>query len=257
MPCGESIPISQGYGLTETAAGGTFSEWDDSSVGRVGPPIPCNLIQLIDWEEGGYRTTDHPNPRGEILIGGPNASLGYWKDKEKTEEVFSEDAHGMRWFRTGDIGLVHPDGCIQIIDRKKDIVKLQHGEYVSLGKVEAVLQVSPFVDNLLLFADSTKSFVVALVVPVPAAVTDFARSRGIEEEEYAKLCENEEVVAEVMRCLQKVSKDAGLNKFEVPARIKLLPDPWLPESGLVTPALKIKRNMIHKAFAKELRELYA
>jgi long-chain acyl-CoA synthetase len=41
----------------------------------------------------------------------------------------------MRWFYTGDIGCFHQDGCIEIIDRKKDIVKLQHGEYVSLGKV--------------------------------------------------------------------------------------------------------------------------
>lgn len=41
----------------------------------------------------------------------------------------------MRWFYTGDIGQFHPDGCLEIIDRKKDIVKLQHGEYVSLGKV--------------------------------------------------------------------------------------------------------------------------
>ena len=41
----------------------------------------------------------------------------------------------MRWFYTGDIGQFHPDGCLQIVDRKKDIVKLQHGEYISLGKV--------------------------------------------------------------------------------------------------------------------------
>lgn len=41
----------------------------------------------------------------------------------------------MRWFYTGDIGQFHADGCLEIIDRKKDIVKLQHGEYVSLGKV--------------------------------------------------------------------------------------------------------------------------
>ncbi len=39
-----------------------------------------------------------------------------------------------RWFRTGDIGEVHPDGVLKIIDRKKDLVKLQHGEYVSYGK---------------------------------------------------------------------------------------------------------------------------
>lgn len=45
------------------------------------------------------------------------------------------DERGMRWFYTGDIGRFHPDGCLEIIDRKKDIVKLQHGEYISLGKV--------------------------------------------------------------------------------------------------------------------------
>lgn len=48
------------------------------------------------------------------------------------------DERGMRWFYTGDIGRFHPDGCIEIIDRKKDIVKLQHGEYISLGKVTCV-----------------------------------------------------------------------------------------------------------------------
>lgn len=49
---------------------------------------------------------------------------------------FKVDERGMRWFYTGDIGQFHGDGCLEIIDRKKDIVKLQHGEYVSLGKVQ-------------------------------------------------------------------------------------------------------------------------
>lgn len=46
----------------------------------------------------------------------------------------------MRWFYTGDIGRFHPDGCLEIIDRKKDIVKLQHGEYISLGKVQTHIE---------------------------------------------------------------------------------------------------------------------
>ena len=50
-----------------------------------------------------------------------------------------DDEKGMRWFYSGDIGRFHPDGCLEIIDRKKDIVKLQHGEYVSLGKVCNIL----------------------------------------------------------------------------------------------------------------------
>lgn len=49
------------------------------------------------------------------------------------------DERGMRWFYTGDIGRFHLDGCLEIIDRKKDIVKLQHGEYVSLGKVWSLI----------------------------------------------------------------------------------------------------------------------
>jgi long-chain acyl-CoA synthetase len=80
-------PIGQGYGLTETCAGGTFSEWDDISVGRVGPPVPCCYIKLVSWEEGNYRYTDNP-PKGEIVIGGPNVTLGYFKNQAKTEEDF-------------------------------------------------------------------------------------------------------------------------------------------------------------------------
>ncbi|KAK3428308.1 hypothetical protein EUGRSUZ_F04354 [Eucalyptus grandis] len=128
-------PIGQGYGLTETCAGGTFSEFDDTSVGRVGAPLPCSFVKVVDWPEGGYLTTDSPMPRGEIVIGGPNVTLGYFKNDGKTKEVYKVDERGMRWFYTGDIGQFHADGCLEIVDRKKDIVKLQHGEYVSLGKV--------------------------------------------------------------------------------------------------------------------------
>lgn len=53
------------------------------------------------------------------------------------------DEKGMRWFYTGDIGRFHPDGCLEIIDRKKDIVKLQHGEYLSLGKVTQTISSCP------------------------------------------------------------------------------------------------------------------
>lgn len=111
-------------------------------------------------------------PRGEVVIGGASVTAGYFNNEAKTKEVYmvctlfllfiyfyffkvhiwcvhrrkllpvltlysfvQVDEQGMRWFYTGDIGRFHPDGCLEIIDRKKDIVKLQHGEYISLGKV--------------------------------------------------------------------------------------------------------------------------
>lgn len=249
-------PIGQGYGLTETCAGGTFSEVDDSSVGRVGAPLPCSFIKLIDWPEGGYLTSDSPMQRGEIVIAGPNVTVGYFKNEEKTKEVYKVDDKGMRWFYTGDVGQVHADGCLEIIDRKKDIVKLQHGEYVSLGKVEAALIVSPYVDNIMMHADPFHSYCVALVVASQPAVEEWAAKQGIVYNDFAELCEKEETVKEVYASIVKAGKNARLDKFEIPAKIKLLSHPWTSEAGLVTAALKIKREAIRKAFADDLARLY-
>lgn len=249
-------PIGQGYGLTETCAGGTFSEVDDTSVGRVGAPLPCSFIKLIDWPEGGYLTSDSPMPRGEIVIGGPNVTVGYFKNEEKTKEVYKVDEKGMKWFYTGDVGQIHADGCLEIIDRKKDIVKLQHGEYVSLGKVEAALIVSPDVDNIMMHADPFHSYCVALVVASQPAVEEWAAKQGIVYNDFAELCEKEETMKEVYASIVKAGKNARLDKFEIPAKIKLLSHPWTSEAGLVTAALKIKREAIRKAFADELVRLY-
>ncbi|KAB2083109.1 hypothetical protein ERO13_A05G234900v2 [Gossypium hirsutum] len=250
-------PIGQGYGLTETCAGGTFSEVDDTSVGRVGAPLPCSFIKLVDWPEGGYLTSNSPMPRGEILIGGPNVTLGYFKNEEKTKESYRVDERGVRWFCTGDIGQFHSDGCLEIIDRKKDIVKLQHGEYVSLGKVETALSISPYVDNIMLHADPFHSFCVALVVASQQMVEDWASKQGITFTDFADLCEKEETIKEVHSSLAQTAKKSRLEKFEIPAKIKLISSPWTPESGLVTAALKIKREAIRRAFSEDLAKLYA
>ncbi|KAH7283970.1 hypothetical protein KP509_34G033300 [Ceratopteris richardii] len=250
-------PIGQGYGLTETCAGATFSEWDDLTVGRVGPPIPSCYVKLIDCEEGGYRIADSPMPRGEIVIGGPTVTPGYFKNQAKTDEVYKVDETGMRWFYTGDIGQFHPDGCLEIIDRKKDIVKLQHGEYVSLGKVEAALIVSPYVDNVMMHADPFHSYAIALVVPSEQALKGFAHAKGIQFESFDDLCNRDEAMKEVLQSLHKIGKTAHLQNFELPAKVKLLSQPWTPESGLVTAALKLKRENLRKKFDEDLKKLYA
>ncbi|GLT51411.1 hypothetical protein SLA2020_248240 [Shorea laevis] len=249
-------PIGQGYGLTETFAGAAFSEADDISVGRVGPPLPCCYIKLVSWEEGGYMTSDKPMPRGEIVVGGFSVTSGYLNNPVKTNEVYTVDSRGMRWFYTGDIGQFYPDGCLEIIDRKKDIVKLQHGEYISLGKVEAALMLSNYVDNIMVYADPLYNYCVALVVPSHQDLEKWAQQAGIKYKDFAELCSRAETIIKVQQSLSKVAKDAKLDKFEIPAKIMLLPDPWTPESGLVTAALKIKREQIKAKFKDELKRLY-
>lgn len=132
----------------------------------------------------------------------------------------------MKWFYTGDIGRVHSDGCIEIIDRKKDIVKLQHGEYVSLGKVrlleiqinttftylysfvitnindeqvEAALSVCSFIDNIMVHADPFHNFCVALVVASQPTLEDWAKGKGITFNDFADLCQK----PETRKCVQE------------------------------------------------------
>lgn len=248
--------IGQGYGLTETCAGAAFTEWDDPSVGRVGPPLPCCYIKLVSWEEGGYTVADKPMPRGEVVVGGFSVTAGYFNYQEKTNEVYKVDERGMRWFYTGDIGQFHPDGCLEIIDRKKDIVKLQHGEYISLGKVEAALTSSDYVDNIMVHANPFHNYCVALIVPSRRILEKWAQEAGIQHQNFSELCNEADAVSEVEQSLSKVAKASRLDKFETPAKIKLLPDPWTPESGLVTAALKIKREQLKSKFKDELQKLY-
>ena len=75
----------------------------DLSTGTVGKPMTGLEIRLVDWEEGNYRVTDRPSPRGEIVIAGDPVAKGYLNPDGSNVETFFEEA-GRRWFRTGDIG---------------------------------------------------------------------------------------------------------------------------------------------------------
>lgn len=248
-------PVGQGYGLTETCGAGTITEVADYSTGRVGAPLICCEIKLRDWQEGGYTNKDKPNPRGEIIIGGPNVSMGYFKNEEKTTEEFTVDENGQRWFCTGDIGEFHPDGCLQIIDRKKDLVKLQAGEYVSLGKVEAALKNCPLIDNICAYAKSDQSYVISFVVPNQKKLTALAEQKGISGS-WVDICNNPTMEAEILREIKEVANKMKLERFEIPIKVRLSPEPWTPETGLVTDAFKLKRKELKNHYLNDIERMY-
>ncbi|XP_018426873.1 PREDICTED: long-chain-fatty-acid--CoA ligase 4 isoform X2 [Nanorana parkeri] len=248
-------PVGQGYGLTETCGAGTITEVSDYSTGRVGAPLTCCEIKLRDWLEGGYTNRDKPHPRGEIVIGGHNVSMGYFKNEEKNLEDFYVDEDGQRWFCTGDIGEFHPDGCLQIIDRKKDLVKLQAGEYVSLGKVEAALKNCPFIDNICAYANSHQSYVISFVVPNQKKLTSLAQQKGIEGT-WEEICNDPTMEAEVLKEIKDVACSMKLERFEIPIKVRLSPDPWTPETGLVTDAFKLKRKELKNHYLTDIERMY-
>ncbi|XP_076832808.1 long-chain-fatty-acid--CoA ligase 3a [Brachyhypopomus gauderio] len=248
-------PVGQGYGLTETCGAGSISPLWDYSTGRVGSPLVCCEMQLKDWDEGCYRSTDQPCPRGEILIGGPNVTLGYYKNEALNQEDFFVDEKGQRWFCTGDIGEFHADGCLKIIDRKKDLVKLQAGEYVSLGKVEAVLKNCPLIDNICVYANSEESYVIGFVVPNQQQMSLLANKVGIYGSR-VELCSNPVMEEEVLKFITDAALAAQLERFEIPRKIHLSAEPWTPETGLVTDAFKLKRRELRKHYQNAIKRMY-
>ncbi|XP_028968237.1 long-chain-fatty-acid--CoA ligase 4 [Galendromus occidentalis] len=250
------ILLLRGYGLTETTSGAAVCEFTDNSDGsNVGCPLVDVYIKLDNWSDGGYTVNDKPNPRGEILVGGVTVAKSYYKNESLSREVFLEE-DGIRWFRTGDIGELLPNGTLKIVDRKKDLIKLQFGEYVSLGKVEAELKTLPLVDNICVYGNSYYTFMVALISPNPKALEALAAQIGIENKSLRELCENPEIVRLATEQLVRHGKHCNLNKMEIPAKFKLCPEEWIPDSGLVTAALKIRRKQINDFYKMDIDRMY-
>jgi len=265
-----NAPTRQGYGLTETCSAGTIATFDNAAPNQVGSPLCSTYIRLRDWEEGNYLTNDVNNPaigmpRGEILVGGPVVAAGYFNpdymsDKELTQKNEEEfvTIDGVRYFCTGDVGQVRADGCLQIIDRKKDLVKLQMGEYVALSKVESAMKLCPLVDNCMCYALGTKSHTVALAIPFANTMMPWAEKNGKGGMTMAELCKDPEVIAKVSKEIIDICK-SKLARFEVPKHIALIAEPWAPDThpDLITAAMKLKRKQIVDFYKSDIDALYA
>ena len=174
-----------------------------------------------------------------------------------TKECYYQDENGIRWFRTGDVGEIYPNGSIKLIDRKKDIIKLQFGEYISLNKVESELKSCYFIENICVYGDPMYDFLIALVVPNTKALLNLADQFGKDNMSFKELCEDKNINEEVTKVIHEHANQTDLNRKEIPMKIKLCSDEWTPDSELVTAALKLRRKNIEEFFYKnEIKKLY-
>ena len=145
------LDIYEGYGATETTPVASFnlpdvlvpSDWSvqqGAKIGTVGLPLPGTGFKIVDPDTLEELSTGEP---GLILIGGPQVMAGYLKNEKKTQEVIIEK-DGIRWYKTGDKGMLDEDGFLTILDRYSRFAKIG-GEMISLGAVEEA--VSGVLDN--------------------------------------------------------------------------------------------------------------
>lgn len=247
----------QGYGSTETCGAVLCTDLDDNSIGRVGGPMSGQKVRLIDWPEGGYSATDKPRPRGEIVVGSPSVTQGYFGLPEQTAETYEVTEDGTRWVKMGDIAEVYPNGTFKIIDRRKDLVKMQYGEYVSLGKVESELKSFKYAENVCVYGDSMKMYTIVFISPSIAALRKLADSLGKPMDlPLEKLCAEEDIVLAVTKELLQFGAEVGLNKMEIPQKLKLCSEEWTVKSGFLTASLKINRQNIRSFYQADIERMY-
>ncbi|XP_052759964.1 long-chain-fatty-acid--CoA ligase 1-like isoform X2 [Mya arenaria] len=249
LRCCVGAPVLEGYGQTECGAICTLQVPGDGQIGNVGPPLRCNYIKLVDVPDMNYNASDD---KGEVCIKGPNVFKGYIKDPVKTQEAIDEDG----WLHTGDVGQWMDNGCLKIIDRKKNIFKLAQGEYIAPEKIENVYVRSPHVAQVYIHGDSLKSSLIAVIVPDPDTFPAFARDKLGLSGDMAELCNNEQVKKVIMEDITSVGKKAGLASFEQAKAIHLYPELFSVENELLTPTFKSKRNTLKVFFKKEIEEMY-
>jgi long-chain acyl-CoA synthetase len=138
------LKMLQGYGLTETSPLTHVNLPGRTRNETVGPPIVGVEHRIDDPNEEGI---------GEIVLRGPNIFKGYFKNEEATAEVLSEDG----WFKTGDLGRIHPDEYLQITGRKKNMLVTAGGKNVYPEEVEHHLNRSPFIAESLVLGVSRDS----------------------------------------------------------------------------------------------------
>ncbi|KAF7728148.1 hypothetical protein EC973_006663 [Apophysomyces ossiformis] len=243
--------VSEGYGATETTAASSQHQMGEARAGHVGRPLRCNEIKLVDVPEMNYLSTDE-QPRGEICLRGPNIFMGYYKDDEKTLEAVDEEG----WYHSGDIGLIDEHGCLVVIDRKKNIFKLAHGEYIAPEKIENVFVKDPAVAQIFVHGDSIQSHLVAIVVPDPEGLRNLIRSLNKSSLDLAEMCRHPDVVRIMRDHIVKLGKQAGLHGFELPRAIFLEPEPFSIENNLLTPTFKIKRAQAKQHYQIQIEKLY-
>lgn len=230
--------FAQGFGMTETYAVGSIQARGDFSLGNIGGPMPCMEVCLESCPEFDYTVDDKPNPRGELLLRGPAVFSKYYKNPEETSKALEADG----WFHSGDIAEIDKMGRLKIVDRKKNVLKLAQGEYISPERIENVFLGSTNLVNMAyVHGDGTQSSLVAIFGIDLEHFAPFA-SKILQETLTASdvaavraAANHPKVKEKFLKHLDSIARKHKFNSFEKVRNVQLEVDPFTVDNGLLTP----------------------
>jgi long-chain acyl-CoA synthetase len=147
---------------------------------------------------------------------------------------------------------MEPDGYLVVTDRKKDIIVTTNGENLSPRRIESLLVLEPEISQAIAIGDH-KPYVAALIVPDPELAADWA-SRHDKPGDPALLIEDAEFRRMVATAVERAN--ACLSATERIRRFALLAEPFTIENGLLTPTLKVRRQLVTRTHEAVVSSLY-
>ncbi|MGW9023870.1 AMP-dependent synthetase/ligase [Streptomyces sp. NPDC055722] len=232
---GIGISVHDGYGLTETSGGITAQPVGREKWGTVGRPLPGVEVRVA--------------PDGEILVRGPSVFQGYVNDDLGTHSALREG-----WLATGDLGHLDPEGYLSITGRKKDTIVTSGAKSVSPAALEERLRMHPLIHQAVVVGDN-RPCVGALITLDPEFLAHWRRALfaqgdapGREAREENAL--RQEVARAVAAANTTVSRSESIRVFRV------LPELFDVSNGLLTPSMKLRRDVIARRYAGEIEAMY-
>lgn len=233
------IAVYEGYGMTEASPVVSANCPDATRIGTVGKALPRIRIE-IDRSA----TADEKN--GEIIVYGDNVMRGYHHREEEQQQVLMPDGG----LRTGDMGFLDEEGYLHITGRIKEQYKLENGKFVVPSPLEEELKLSPYILNTMLFG-LNRPHNVALVVIDEPAISKWAREKGLEIKDFT----NDPAVKELIG-KELETRAHNFRSYEKPRAFLLIREDFTVENGLLTPSLKVRRNLVLGRYQPNLEALY-
>jgi len=239
------VPVINGYGLTETSPVLTARTVSHNVRGTVGRPLMNTEVKVVNEEGAEVPIGD----QGVVLAKGPQVMKGYYKDEEATRKVMREGG----WFDTGDLGRMALSGDLALTGRAKDTIVLISGENVEPEPMETLLKESEYIENVIVVGQDRRSLA-ALIRPDLQVLSETLLERGIHSgdvlcEPYVEYLLREEIT-------RRINEAKDFKPFEKIAKFKLVEEEWNRENGLLTPTLKLKRNVIVARYRDLIETIY-
>ncbi|MFJ1541394.1 AMP-dependent synthetase/ligase [Micromonospora chalcea] len=232
---GLGVDVLEVWGLTETTGTATLNTPDHFRTGTVGRPNVGMEVRLAD--------------DGEILVRGPLVCSGYLREDGGVEPVVDADG----WLATGDVGTLDADGFLTITDRKKELIITSSGKNISPAQIENLLRAHPLIGQAVAIGDR-RPYVTALIVLDEEVAPQWARAHGISDPHLPALASDPALLAEIQAAVD--AANARLARPEQVKSFQVLPSAWTPESGELTPTLKLRRRIIVDRYGDRIDSLY-